>query len=287
MSDGRRAPPHAPSDAQKAWAVHLRAVRALRALVLPCAREGIPVLPVKGIITGPLLYGDTAERPMLDCDVRVRPRDLERTLRIARREGFVLAHRMRAYRSAMLTFEKTQVDVETAVGPPGLCALSVVEMLRRATASDLLGFPHLVPELHDHVLLLCVNVFKDKLKLAHERPLEDLRRAVRLPAFSRRTFAERVHAARSTSLVRIVADYIHTELGDDAWGRVLSSLGPSPRPSYCDQMAELEQAESGATGSPGSLGLRLLSRVASDSVRQRAEAVTRMAFFGVERFLKR
>lgn len=276
-----------PSSGTIAWTVHLRSVRALRALIPACAREGIPVLPVKGVITGRLLYDDVAERPMLDCDTRVRPRDLERTLRVARREGLTIERRLRSYRSAILALDGAQVDVETAVGPPGLCALSVDEMLARARPSDLLGFPHLVPEIHDHALLLCVNVFKDKLKLAHERPLDDVRRIVRHPTFSRRAFAARVRAARATSLVRIVADYLHTDLGDDAWGRVLSSLGPSPRPSYVRQMAELEQAETGAAGPGGSLGLRLLSRLASDSVRQRAEAVTRMGAYALEHLLER
>lgn len=292
MSDRRPSPPpvQAPSAEQMAWTVHLRAVRALRALVLPCAREGIALLPVKGILTGPLLYGDTARRPMRDCDVRLRPRDLERTLRIARREGFALEHRIRAYRSAVVVQGGVQLDLETAVGPPGLCDLRVEEMLLRARPSDLLGFPHLVPERADHALLLCVNVFKDKLGLAGEDQLEDLRRIVRAPsfggaagnqgAFDGAAFVRRVRESGATSLVWIVADYMHTERGDETWGAVARALDvPGSRGRYRRYLAKLER------GQPRRERLRLLSRLAADRPASRVEAALRMGLWGLERLL--
>ena len=65
-------------DERVAWAVQLRARAAVQALSVECEREGIKVLPVKGIVTSKLLYDGIAERPMLD--VRVLPADLERAL---------------------------------------------------------------------------------------------------------------------------------------------------------------------------------------------------------------
>src|SRR5581483_5943557 len=130
----------------------------------------------KGIVTSSLLYTDIAERPMLDADVRVRPRDLEGALIAAKRAGADIVARYRAYGSAMLMFDGMQVDIETGVGPPGLCDLSVDRMFSHAERSHVLGFDHLIPELHDHALLLYVNVFKDKIPLAQPASLEDVRR---------------------------------------------------------------------------------------------------------------
>lgn len=273
-------PPRTPSSPEKAWTVHLRAVRALRALVLACAREGIALLPVKGIIAGPLLYGDAALRPMRDCDVRVRPRDLERTLGVARREGFALSHRIRAYRSAVVLLDGMQVDLETSVGPPGLCGLRVGDMLARARPSDLLGFAHLVPDLHDHAILFCVNVFKDKLGLAGQSQLEDLRRIVRAPSFDARTFARRVRKSGSTTLVWLVADYMHTVRGDEAWGSIAHALDrPPARTLYRRWVGRLER------GDPRREPLRILSRLAADRPLLRVEAAVRMAAWGLERLL--
>ena len=122
-------------DERVAWAVQLRARAAVQALSVECEREGIKVLPVKGIVTSKLLYDDIAERPMLDADFRVLPRDLERALVAAKRAGADVYARYRAYRSAILMFDGMQVDIETSVGPPGLCGLTVEAMLSRAEPS--------------------------------------------------------------------------------------------------------------------------------------------------------
>ena len=56
--------------------------------------------------------------------------------------------------------DRVLVEVETSVGPPGLCGLAVDTMIAHATRG---AEGHLEPELHEHALLLAVNVFKDKL----------------------------------------------------------------------------------------------------------------------------
>lgn len=277
---------HAPTEAQRAWAMHLRARAAIEPLIRACAREGIPLLPVKGVVTGPLLYADVSERPMLDADLRVAPRHYRRACAIALREGYTLDHKLIAYRSAIFFWKGTQVDLETSVGPPGLCGLTVDAMLQRARPSDLLGFPHLVPELHDHALLLCVNVFKDKLALALPAPMEDARRVARHPSFDARAFARRAQETGSATLAWVVADYLAEVEGDQGWLCVRDALGAPPRPRVARRLAALERSERGTPGSPGAFELRVRSRLASDTRRVRGEGATRMALWTVERRLK-
>jgi hypothetical protein len=234
----------------------------VRALIEECARDGIEVLPVKGIVTSSLLYSDIAERPMLDADVRVRPRDLEQALVAARRAGAEIHARFRAYQSAILMFDGMQVDVETGVGPPGLCDLSVDAMLSRATESTLLGFPHLVPELHDHALLLYVNVFKDKITLAQPASLEDVRRITAKLDLER--FTALAREAHATTLVWIVADALS-----------LPAAPPSRR-TYARVMRGLQRW-------PESLPTRALARWANDRPSTRIQALFHMARWSLER----
>jgi hypothetical protein len=252
----------APAPTKTAWAVQLRARAAVRALSDECAKDDVPVLPVKGIVTSALLYSDIAERPMLDADVRVRPRDLDRALVAARRAGAEIHARNHAYRSAILMFDGMQVDVETGVGPPGLCDLCVDAMLSRASQSTLLGFPHLVPELHDHGLLLYVNVFKDKIALAQPASLEDVRRvSAKLDLERFTTLANEAHA---TTLVWIVAD----ALGLPA--------APPSRRGYARLMRTLQRW-------PSSLPTRALARWANDRPSARIQALFHMSRWWMER----
>jgi len=85
---------------------------------------------------------------MRDADVRVPTRSTSKAhSMLPLRAGAKLVYRLRAYRSVIITFDEMQVDIETTVGPPGLCDLSVDAMLRRAERSTLLGFDHLIPEI--------------------------------------------------------------------------------------------------------------------------------------------
>jgi hypothetical protein len=271
--------------ARTAWAVQLKAQAAARTIIEACARDGIDLLPVKGILTSRTLYTDIAERPMMDVDLRVRPRDLERAIAIARKLG-TLVMRLRAYRSAIVEVRSMQVDLETSVGPPGMCGLTVEAMLSRASKSSLLGFPHLVPDIHDHALLLAVNVFKDKLALAHEGPMQDARRIVRLPDFDPDTFARRAKESSASTLGWIVADYMFRELGEARWGDVRDALGEPGRARYVRRMAQLERGQPGRRGEPGSLPLRVLSRVVHDEPSAWIPALFRMGAWAVERAVR-
>lgn len=67
-----------------AWARHVMHLRAARTFIEACEAEGIPVLPVKGIVTAYTLYEDPAERALRDVDVRIRPQDYVRVGELSR-----------------------------------------------------------------------------------------------------------------------------------------------------------------------------------------------------------
>jgi len=263
----------APTSA--AWAVQMKAQAAARVVQEACEKARIQPLFVKGVVTSRLLYEDVAERPMMDVDVRVRPKDLESTL-VALAPHGRLVRRIRAYRSFIVDIGGMHIDVESHIGPPGLCDLGVDAMLARAEQSTLLGFPHLVPELHDHALLLFVNVFKDKLPLAREGPMEDVRRIVAQKSFRADILATRARETHSETLAWLVADYMHWEEG-------LRALPKPKRVLYTDLIQHLEKAETSPRGTPGSFALRLMSRTANDRASARIHALFWMAIWAAER----
>jgi len=236
------------------WAGHLAARVAWRLVHERLAAWGISALPVKGLITGVWLYEDVADRPLTDLDVRVRGDDLARAREALETAGF--RHLAAPSPTDNLVYRVGQVlvDVETTIGPPGLCGLEVSEMIARAERSDLFGFSCLVPNPVDHALLIVVNAFKDKLSLASPWALEDLRRVVRVVDAS--ALVQRAEATHSTKILWVVSDWMARH-GDRAWARVREAIARPPTNLYrlawriCDRR-------------PASLPARILSRLGSD-----------------------
>jgi hypothetical protein len=261
------------TDARAVWATHVTARRALDVVAKGFEQADIDVLAVKGIVTSELLYREPTERPMGDVDVRIRAEDVERAHEVARREGWTVWQWKPAYGAFVLFVEElgVSVDVESVIGAPGLCGLSIAEMLERATR----GVGKLdvrVPEIHDHAVLLCVNVFKDKMR-SSPWALEDVRRIVGVEGFDADRFAERARRAKVASIVWIVADWMVREKGSAAWGQLRDKLGGAraPRPLYAWAFRRLmERAPTGMT-------TRVLARVAADDPRLWIGALARAA----------
>lgn len=264
-----------------AWVQQLLSAEALHAVVDLCAKENIDVLPVKGVITGRFLYDDVSERPLSDVDVRVRPRDLGRLLVAGRRAGWGVIRVQRAYANVVFDVCGRMVDVEGTVGPPGLCGLSVDAMIARSSFDASLGFGHRVPELHDHALLLCVNVFKDKLVSASSHAISDLTRIAGVAPFEPRRLAALAQATGAATLVWIVADWLARERAAEPWRLVRGALHPPPRPRYAALFRRWTE-----DGGAGSLRLRLLVRLAHDSKTRRAFAMAALAAMSVETGLR-
>ncbi len=210
------------------WMRHASAIRILRHVVTALGAEGIPVLPVKGVITAHGLYEDVALRRISDIDLRVRRSDYKSVLRIARAHGWSPMTESPALWEALLKVEGCDVDVECTLGPPGLCALSVDEVIERARAHVApFGFPHLQPESNDHALILVLNAFKDGL-----RPMpwarEDLVRIARQSQFDGNVLVARAHRGRVRSALWIVAHWLAEDHGAAEWARVRDLIGPRP-----------------------------------------------------------
>ena len=232
------------------------------------------MLPVKGILTARLFYADPGERPIQDVDLRVRPQDLNRVRGIGERAGWRLVSRSRAYGTLGFEVLGFLVEFESHVGPPGLCALRVEDMLRRATRqSGGLGIAHLEPELHDHALHLCVNAFKDKLVDALPWAVRDLELLPGCEGFSPKILATLAREVGAATIVWIVATWLARTRGPMAWDAVRDELGRSaPRPVYRAVFERALQAKPARRG-----WLRLLARAGADRPAQRLRAFGTMA----------
>jgi hypothetical protein len=221
---------------------------------------GIDVVPVKGVVTARTLYEDIAVRHSGDIDLRIRRKDFRRAIRVARASGWSPTTDTPILWQSVLSVMGCEVDIESTIGPPGLCAVSVDDVLRRARRDrSLFGFSLRRIEIHDHGLVLVLNVFKDGFR-SLPWSLEDLRRIVTAPGFEAGTLMERAREGRVTSVLWLVADWLAREHGVPEWRVVRDRIGaraPSRR-------VALLQAWTRRLASPPRLGL-LATATSSDA----------------------
>jgi hypothetical protein len=228
---------------------------------------GVDVLPVKGVVLAHTLYDRVEDRPMVDVDFRVRRRDLKRLASILRSAGWPVDVTSRQLGTMEIHASGTLVEFESSIGPPGVCAVAVEDMMARATMRTTLGIEHLEPEVHDHALLLCVNAFKDKLVLAAPWVREDLCRIAVTPQFNVGEFVARVAEAQLATVVWIVADWLSPGSRQTAWTEVRNRLDKVRRRNYAALYTRL------ARRAPESVAMGLLARAASDSRALRVKAL--------------
>jgi hypothetical protein len=231
-------------------------------------RAGIAALPVKGVVTARLLYDDPGERTIRDVDVRIAPADYPRAVEVARAEGWRVKTQADAYYNLFFELGGVDVDVEGGIGPPGLCALRVEDMIARARRGPM-GW--LEPDPIDHALVLVVNAFKDKLVALAPWSLEDLRRIVRRDDVAPHAVAARAREAGVETIAWIVSDWMAREGGDvgAAWRAVRDAVGPRPRRArYAAVFRWLLQH-----GRHDSLAMRLWARAGADRWWMRGRAL--------------
>ena len=253
---------------------HEHARLVLERVLAGCSESGIDVLPVKGILTARLFYRDPGERPIRDVDLRVRDRDLPLVERAGQRGGWRLLSRSWAYRTLAFDVLGFLVEFESHVGPPGLCALRVDDMLRRArAATDPLGLPHLQPELHDHAVLLCVNAFKDKLIDAVPGAIRDLEILPMQAGFDPGRFVRLAVESQVATIAWIVADWLVEARCSTAWREIREDLGRVvPRRRYARLFSRAVRSRR-----PPRQALRLLARAGSDRLSGQVAALCVMA----------
>ncbi len=263
---------------------HAHARLALERVLGVCQKAGIDVLPVKGILTAHLFYADPGQRPIQDIDLRVRPRDLGPIRRAGAGAGWRQLSRSMAYGTLGFDVLGFLVEFESHVGPPGLCGLSIDQMLRRATPCvDPFGMPHLQPEIHDHALLGCVNAFKDKIVDAPPWALRDLEIVPGQAGFSPQRLAALARECGTTSIVWIVASWLASASDSSSWREVREQLGSAaPRRAYAQVFNRAIRARH-----PQRQVLRLLARAGSDDRSQRMLALCAMLLEGIESSVRR
>lgn len=267
-------------SARETWLIQLRAQRAAARAITMFAAEGIDALPVKGVVTSRTLYPDVAERILTDVDLKIRPSDFRRALRLVRREGHPLLQLLRSYGNFVFAIDGVPIDVETTASAPGLCALRVDTMIARATPSDLFGVPHLLPDLHDHAVVLLLNVFKDKLVHAFRWAVRDV--ALLAERVDEATLVARLDEASALTMAWIVARWMSAR-GDARWGVLADAIGDRvPRPAYAREHEALLHGVA-----HDAMRLRLHSRSGADSARLRATALVRAGAVSIEMALSR
>jgi hypothetical protein len=226
----------------------------------------IPVLAVKGIALAETIYASDV-RFMVDVDLRVVPEDLARAEAIACSRGWDVTHRSKQLGTFEIDLgvDGPLVEIESTIGPPGMCKIAVRTMLDRGTVHDGEGLRWFEPELHDHALLLCINVFKDKLVHARPWAREDLLRVGQLASFSPHTIVTRAREADLRELVAIVSAWLVESRG---WSEVAALLEHDRRRrKYGWLFATLARKR------PESRVLAVVARAASDDPRMRAWAL--------------
>ena len=263
-------------DPMAVVALHARALFALRPLLDAANVAGISVAPVKGALTARWLYASVRERPFSDVDLRVVPEDLEALAAIAARKGWRVRWRDRVYRSLGVEIEGVTFDIETWIGAPWMSSLSVRAALARATRTDaLLGVEHSRLDVHDHALVLALNVVKDRVGSTAPWAIEDLARVASVPEFDAEKMASVAWRAANASVLWGVASWMSRSRAVAGWASVERALGSVSRPRYARTVAALLSAREGAA--LDRMRRRLCARSASDDVGDRARSLGVMA----------
>ena len=251
------------------WAHHELALAALTESTQALA--DVPSLVVKGMVLAYALYNDPASRPMADIDLRVRPRDFLRAVRAMHRRGYAPVWSSRQLGAVSFNVRGMAVEIESTIGPPGLCALSVSGMLERSRERVLPGGLRVrEPDLLDHAIIMLVNAFKDKMSQCPDWSLDDLESLCDHVDLD--VLVTRVKQARIGSLAWIAADWMAQRRAAPVWSELLARLGTrTPRPYYTAIMRRWLARDSATTG------LQVLARLANDSIAQRSLAVAATA----------
>lgn len=241
-------------------------------------RASVPVLPVKGVLTAYALYSKPAERPIRDIDLRVLPEHLPKVLDAARTRGWHVHHVSNAYQAALLRVGGLSVDVETSVGAPFMTRLTVRQMFARASRQSApFRFSHLRPDFEDHLILQCLNVYKDHLMHASAWAIEDLFRSADMPGFDPQRFLQRVREAGNLTAIHVLASWLLSRRDHAVWQTLLRQTSGHGRKAYARVMLTAVRKPMPETA----LFLRGLSRLSADDALTRARAMIQLVRFAV------
>lgn len=241
------------------WVRAVAVRRAAERAYLVLAEAGVPAIFVKGVITAPWLYAPHEPRPFDDVDLRIAPGDLEACEAALLAAGHLPMAKRSPTGNVVFDVLGVMIDIEPTIGPPFVCDLPVARLIERSQdGARWLGFAARVPELHDHALVLAVNVFKDHPRRASAHAVEDLARILALPEFDPQMFRARVVEANALTLTHVVLSHLARQ--DPRAAAALAALGPTPRPTYRAVHGWLAQR-------PEGIAARVWSRMVNDRAR--------------------
>ncbi len=271
--------------AAESWVAQQFGLRIAEVAISTLERGGVRCLPVKGLLLGRQVY-DPALRRISDVDLLIARSDFRRALAIARTSGWGLIWDSKLTESVNFIIEGFAIDVKTSLGPRGVSAITVPDVLSRARrAQSPLGFSHWQIELHDHALLLAIDAFKDKLGAGKPWARDDLVRIGAVQGFSPATLVERAIDARLATMLAIVAEWVLAASPSPTWMSVHALLASLPlRLGFVQRY----QRSVGSRSSPRwqRWYLSALTRAVSDSKRQRVLALV-LGAVGTAKYLAR
>jgi hypothetical protein len=232
----------------------------LRDVAAVLAREGIPVMPLKGVLFQLLLYGDPAERALLDVDVLVPRRCFGRAIRALIRAGFrPRSASVSLIEGALWSPRGMLVDLHRQLFSRGRYKLSTDAVFRRATRDDrLLGVPLQLAHPHDTAAHLIGKFVSD-----HEGS-EPLQRLEELARWAQRCSIDPWRLARHLALCGMARAGRYTlqrgcELSADPFfPAALAGLPADPLGRACARLARGLMLELG-DGGWGALPAHLLN----------------------------
>jgi len=274
--------PHTtPLPSPQAWILQAKGARVAARVVRLLEGAEVPTLLVKGIATAHQLYADAAQRPVSDVDLRIPPFAIRRAQELIENSGFAIRWHSRAYDNLVFDVEGIPIDLEAHVGPPGLCRLTVFDLLARARRLPLGGELVRVPETTDHALYAAVNLFKDKIEAASPWAREDFRRLVVAADFDAPAFVERAERAAMGAIVVSVLRYFCDDEDATVAAVAAGLLARFGEPSAAGRA---HRALLAATRrAPNSLLARVIARAGSDDPRQWFGALRAAAAFEGEK----
>lgn len=154
------------------------------------SRHGVPVIVLKGASLAELVYGNIALRPMVDLDVLVQPRDLDRAESLVRELGYVpdaSSHSVDWYRRChhhLVPYRALDgspiLELHHHIFPPTAgVRVPMEDLWRRARPAGLNSGPALVLDPADLLLHLCVGLSAVEHFLGGFRTLCDIAAAIK------------------------------------------------------------------------------------------------------------
>jgi hypothetical protein len=220
----------APDPRATVWIRHELALRAFRAAAAALREQGVPVVPVKGILLSRRIYAEVTERPFLDVDLLITRSAWQKGRRALVALGKTL-YESTELGELTVDVHGVHVELHTEIGRLEMTDLVVEDLVARALPeSETFGFPILRIDDVDHALFVVANAVKDGLARTPAHVPDDLERLLARVEIS--ALVERARAAAFVTGLHCAAHWMVHVHGSEPWRRVLLAIGPPRRRMY-------------------------------------------------------